>query len=149
MAAEDFVTVGLEFKPCTAVGDDLCAEKAPADLIDGLCIVCAGRTDKLADDDPLRTVDNEGTLIGHEWKFAHEYFLILDHAGFPVDKAYIDPKRRGIVYIALLAFGHAVLGMLPIYLIAGEFENKAFRKIPDGGDIRKRFAKALFNELTI
>ncbi len=38
----------------------------------------AGRTVQLADDNPLGTVDDEGTVFGHQRNLAEVDFLLLD-----------------------------------------------------------------------
>ena len=141
--------IGLILQPRAAVGDDLGAEKVAAELIHRLGVVSAGAPDELGDYDALRTVDDEGALLGHEREIAHIDFLLLHLAGLGIDEAHADAKGRGIVDVPLLALGYVVLGMLLVDLVIGELENELFGKVLDGGNILEDFSESVINELTV
>ena len=49
-------------------------------LVDGNVIIHSGRTHKLRDDNTLRTVDDEGAVVGHEREIAEEDLSRLELA---------------------------------------------------------------------
>src|SRR5690606_35096293 len=112
---EEYVfRVELEIKPGAAVGNDACREQQLAGAV-GLATVVleehAGGTVQLRNNDALGTVDDEGTVFGHERNFAHVHFLFLDFAnggpaGFSVHQhqAHLGAQGRGVGQAALLAF---------------------------------------------
>src|SRR5690554_7602928 len=70
-----------------------------------------GRAVELGNNYTLGTVDNEGTVLGHQGHFAHVDFLFFDVLNrlvrrFPIinDKANLNSQRRRIRYAPKLAF---------------------------------------------
>src|SRR5690606_23691607 len=73
--------VELEVQPGTAVGNDARGVQQLAGAV-GLATVVVEEhtrgTVQLGNDHPLGTVDDEGTVLGHERNFAHVHFLLFD-----------------------------------------------------------------------
>ncbi|MNQ40213.1 hypothetical protein D3C85_538590 [compost metagenome] len=73
--------VELEVQPGAAVGNDAGGVQQLARAV-GLALVVieehARRAVQLGDDDALGTVDDEGTVLGHQGDFPHVDFLLLD-----------------------------------------------------------------------
>ena len=100
------LVVGLELEPGAPVRDDLGREQHPArGRVLDLAVVDARRADELADDDPLRAVDDEGALVGHPRVVAHVHPLALDLAGLLDQELDVDVERlaeRQVLGAALL-----------------------------------------------
>src|SRR5208282_3201667 len=106
--------VVFELHPGAAVGNDLSQEIGA--VVGGLKEHAGGAV-KLADDDPLGPVDDEGAVFGHQRDIAEEDFLLLDVAdglcaGVRVFLIDGEPdghlERGGVGHAALLAFAHVV-----------------------------------------
>lgn len=96
--------IELEVQPGTAVGNDARGVQQLARAV-GLATVVieehARRTVQLGDDDTLSTVDDEGTVLGHQGDFPHVDFLLLDVLDRFVrrlfvenDQAHFHPQRN-------------------------------------------------------
>ena len=105
-------SVGLVLQPCAAVGVHGGAVQVVAHLILGITVEYAGRTDQLADDGALCTVDDKGACVGHQGEVAHEDLLILHLAGLLVQQTGGDAQGRCIGHVALFALFDAVLRLL-------------------------------------
>jgi hypothetical protein len=121
---EEVLGVVLELHPAPAVGDDLGREQA----LLGLREEDAGRTMELADDDPLRPVDDEGSVLRHQGDVAVVDLLLLDVADG------LGPRLRVLVphhepdrdlqghregHAPFLALVHVVLELQADGLVAG------------------------------
>ena len=67
------------------------------------------RTYKLADDNTLSSVYNEGTCLGHKRKITHEDLMLDDLVVLLVVKSYPDLKGSSVCSISLLAFLDRIL----------------------------------------
>ena len=104
--------IGLILQPCAAVGVHGGAVQVVAHLILGIAVEHAGRTDQLADDRTLCTVDHKGAGVGHQGEVTHEDLLILHLAGLLVQQTGGDAQGCCIGHVALLALLDAVLRLL-------------------------------------
>ena len=104
--------IGLILQPCAAVGVHGGAVQVVAHLILGIAVEHAGRTDQLADDRTLCTVDYKGAGVGHQGEVTHEDLLILHLAGLLVQQTGGDAQGCCIGHVALLALLDAVLRLL-------------------------------------
>ena len=138
---DDVLGVELEVEPRAAVRDHAGGEQQLARRV-GLALVVveehARRTVHLRDDDPLRTVDDEGALLGHERDVAHVDVLLLDvlhgagaslFVGLEHDQAQLDLQRRGEGHVALDAFLDVVLRLFE--LVGHVFEHGALVEVLD------------------
>ena len=103
----------LEFQPCPAVGDDGRFVDLLARLVRLGDVVDAGRADELRDDDALRAVDDEGTVLRHEREIPHEDGGIDDLVLHLVDEAHLDAQGKRIRRIAVAALLFVILGGVP------------------------------------
>src|SRR5512132_3814361 len=99
----------------------------------------AGRAVHLRDDHPLRAVDDEGAVIGHQRHVAHVDVLLLDvanrpGAGFVVDIPDHEPQRdlqrHRVGHSPLLTFLDVVLRLFEFVLY--ELERAARGEVSDG-----------------
>ncbi len=70
-----------------------------------LSIVCTRRTNQLADDNALCTVDDKRTGIRHKREIAHEHFLLFNFACLTIDKTDIHAdgsRQRHITLFTLV-----------------------------------------------
>ena len=104
--------IGLILQPCAAVGVHGGAVQVVAHLILGIAVEHAGRTDQLADDRTLCTVDHKGAGVGHQGEVTHEDLLVLHLAGLLVQQTGGDAQGCCIGHVALLALLDAVLRLL-------------------------------------
>src|SRR5690606_1394398 len=75
--------LGIKFKiePGTAVGNDAGGVQQLARRMGFTLVVIEKHTGgavELGNNYPLSTIDNEGTVIGHQWDFSHIDILFLD-----------------------------------------------------------------------
>ena len=87
----------------------------------------AGRAVKLADDDALGTIDDEGTCIGHERDLAHVDLLFLGGLLVLVTESHIEGGAVGLAVD--LALDRADLGLLK--LVTDEIQGGLFLKAVD------------------
>ena len=104
------VLVLFEFQPRAPVGDDGGLIAGNAVAVEGFLAVHAGASDKLADDNALCAVDDEGPRLGHEREIAHEHFLLDELARVVVGEACLDLEGKRVGGVAVLAFLDGVLG---------------------------------------
>ena len=105
-------SVGLVLQPGAAVGVHGGAVQVVAHLIVIMAVEYAGRTDQLADDGALCTVDDKGAGVGHQGEVAHEDLLVLHLSGLLVQQTGGDAQGCCIGHVALLALLDAVLRLL-------------------------------------
>ena len=134
--------VGFILQPGAPVGNDSGGIGMLVSLVHLMAVVHAGRTDDLGDNNPLRTVDDEGTAVGHHGEIAHEDLLLLDFVGLRV--AQTDPHLDGLGVgsVPLLALLNGVLGLILHGVVqegqlqlAGEVGNGAYvlEDLPQAG----------------
>ena len=121
---EEVLGVELELHPAPAVGDDLGGEEPLLRLREE----DARRAVELADDDPLRAVDDEGPVLRHQRDVAVVDLLLLDVADglgaglrvlVPDHEADRDLEGDGERHAPLLALVHVVLELQADRLVAG------------------------------
>src|SRR5690606_3803492 len=106
--------VKLEVQPGAAVGNNACGIQQLARAVSLAAVVVeehAWRTVQLGNDDTLGTVDDKGTVFGHQGDFPHVNFLLLDVLDRFIrrlfvenDQAQLYPQRDGKGYAAQHAF---------------------------------------------
>ena len=140
------LVVGLELEPGAAVRDDLGAEQhAAGRRVLDLAVVDAGRTDELADDDPLRAVDHERALVRHPGVVAHVHALALDLAGLLDQELDVDVQRlaeRQVLGAALLL---GVLGLTELVVEELELHDLA-GEVLDRADLIEQLTQSLGHE---
>ena len=141
---EDVLGVELEVDPGAPVGDDpgRVEEFARGVLLAAVVIEeGAGRAVKLADDNTLGAVDDEGTVVGHQRDFAEVDLLFLHVADganacvlieIPDDEPDADLDRRSIVHAARDALVDIILGLLEPVL--DELKRAVLVVVLDGED---------------
>src|SRR5690606_1855958 len=100
----------------------------------------AGRAVQLGNDNPLSTVDNKGTVLGHERHFAHVHFLFFNIFNRLVgrffvidDQTHFHPQRCGVGDATHLALFDVEWGLPQTIAdvlqrrIAGETDNWKYR----------------------
>ena len=141
---DDVLRVELEVEPRAAVRDHAGAVEQLARRV-GLALVVivedTGRAVQLRDDDALGTVDDEGTVLGHERDLAEVDLLLLDVAdrlraglfvGVPDDEADDDLDRRRERHAALAALVDVVFGLIKV--VRDELERRGLGEILDRED---------------
>ena len=125
---DDILGVELDIEPRAAIRNDAGGEQQLARRMRLALVVVeehARRTVHLRDDDALGTVDDEGTVHGHERDIAHVDVLLLDvlhrlGAGFLVDiehdEAQRHLERRGVGQVALTALVNVELRRFKLVL---------------------------------
>ena len=119
---EDVFMVEIEIEPGPPVGNDPGVVQNLAARM-GLTLVVIekdpGRAVQLADDDPLGSVDDEGTVFGHQRNFAEIDLLLLDIADrlnprflvdIPGNQAYPNLHGGGKGHPPLMTLVHIVFG---------------------------------------
>ena len=139
------VCVGFVFEPCAAVGDDGRGVETLTGLVNGAVVIDAGRTDDLGDDNSFRTVDDEGTLFGHEREVAHEDGGLFYFTGELVGETDVHLEGSGEVYVAFLAFFDGVF-RLGIKRITDKVDKQVAGVVRNRGNIFKDFHKSLFKK---
>ncbi len=96
--------VGFIFQPRAAIGDDGGGINALARFVYIRRIIYARRAHDLRNDNALRAVDDKCAVVCHEREIAHENVAFEQFARRFVVQAHGNAQRRGVVYVALLAF---------------------------------------------
>ena len=141
---DDVTRVRLKLDPGTAVRNHRRVIEFLARRIHRLTIVSARRTHELADDDTLRTIDDEGTRVRHFREVTHEDFLFLDLSCLAVDEADIDTHRCSPRHITFLALIEVIFRLAE--RIALEREHKISREIRDRRNVIENVLKSLIEE---
>ena len=141
---DDVAGIRLELDPCAAVRDDRRVVELLARRVDGLAVVSTRRAHELADDDALRTIDDERARVRHAREIAHEDFLLLDLAGLPVDEADIDPHRCSPRDIAFLALVEIILRLAE--RIALERQDEIAREVRDWRNVIEDILQSFVEE---
>ncbi len=132
------VGIRLVFQPCTAIRDDLRGIQMAAGFINLAIVISARRTNKLADDDALRTVDDECAMLGHERKIAHEHVRLLDFARFAVFEAHENLERCRIRQVTFPAAFDCIFGRA-VQRVIDKLQNQIFAVVGYGGHIGQNF----------
>ena len=142
---EYIVRVGLVLEPRAAVRDDGRRVDDLTRLVDRGFVIYSGGADDLGYDDALRTVDDEGAVVGHKREIAHEDRGLLDLAGGLVGQADRDSERSREIGVALLAL---LLGVLRgrIDGIVDELDDKVARVVGDRRNVVKNFSEPFVEE---
>ena len=82
--------------------------------------ICTRRTDKLADDNTLSTVDDKCTVFCHDREIADKDVLIFYLTGTFVQKANFHFERSGKITILLLALLNRVCRVVDIEFLPYE-----------------------------
>ena len=139
---EDVVGIRLILQPRAAVRDHLAEIALLAKLVVLYGIIDAGRTDQLADDDSLSTVDHEGTGIGHQGQIAHEDLMLLHIILIFIVKSDFDFHRSGIGCIPFLAFRDGIFHIIPVQMKVDKIQAEMSCEILDRENIVEHFAQA-------
>ena len=137
--------VCFAFEPCSAIGNNGRAVELLTGLVHVRFVVYAGGTCDLRNDNALRTVDNEGAVVGHEREIAHEDLAVDNFACLLVEQTNGYAKGCGIVYVALLAFLNRILGG-GVDGIANELDVKVARVVGDRRNVAKHLHKSFVKE---
>ena len=138
-------SVGLVLQPGAAVGVHGGAVQVVAHLIVIMAVEYAGRTDQLADDGALCTVDDKGAGVGHQGEVAHEDLLILHLAGLLVQQTGGDAQGCCIGHVALFALFDAVLRLF-IETEVHEAQCQIAGVVLNGADVVEDLFQALVQE---
>ena len=139
--ADHVALVDLELQPRAAGRDHLAGEDVLVrGLVGGLLEVDPRRADQLGDHDPLRAVDHEGALVGHQREVAHEDRLALDLTGLVVHELGGDEQRGGVGDVAVLALVDRVLRRLEPVVAEGQRHGAA--EVLDRGDLLEDLLQA-------
>ena len=136
---EHVICIRFIFQPRTTVGDHGAGIQRAACLIMLHGIVDARRTNQLAYDYTLRTIDHEGTGTCHKRKISHEDLMLIDLTGFVVAKPHIYFKGSRIGCISLLALFDRVLDIILAKLMGYEFQTQLAGEIHDRRNVTKGF----------
>ena len=79
---EQIVLVGLVFQPSAAVRNNGGGIQLFPGFVMRHTVIDARRTHKLGNNHAFRTVDDEGTAVGHQREITHIYFVFFDFARF-------------------------------------------------------------------
>ena len=110
-----------------------------------MAVEYAGRTDQLADDGALCTVDDKGAGVGHQGEVAHEDLLVLHLAGLLVQQTGGDAQGCCIGHVALFALFDAVLGLF-IETEVHEAQCQIAGVVLNGADVVEDLFQALVQE---
>ena len=128
------VGIGLVFQPCAPVGNHRGRQQLVTALVHFGFVVHTGRTDDLRDDDSLGTVNDKGTVVGHDREIAHEDFLFDYFSGVFVVEPDGNPQGSGVVHIPLLALLFGELGLL-VQTVIHQLNAQITRIVGDGRNI--------------
>ena len=142
---EHVIRVRLVFEPRTAVGDNRSREHTLTGFVNLLIVVHAGGADDLRNDDALRTVDDERSVIRHEREITHEDFGLFDLTCQFVGKTNFHLEGGCIVYIALFAFRNGIL-WLCIKRVGHKIDEEIARIVGNGGHIPQNLHEAFFEK---
>ena len=142
------VLILLEFQPRAPVGNDRGLVARSAVAVERLLAVHAGAAHKLADDDALRTVDDERTRFRHEREISHEHFLLHHLARLLVGEARLDAQRQRIGGVAVLALLDGVLG-LAFEGVGKELQLQLAGEVDDGRIVLEDFSDAVVDEVLV
>ena len=93
----------------------------------------------------FRTVDDKGTLFGHEREVAHEDGGLFYFTGELVGETDVHLEGSGVVYVAFLAFFDRVL-RLGIKRITDKVDEQVAGVVRNRGNIFEDFHKSLFKK---
>ena len=142
---EGIVSVSLVLDPSATIRDNGRREHRLTRFIYITAVVHSGGANELGNDNTLRTVDNEGTVLRHQGEVTHIDLGFLDLFRNLICKAYGNLKGCCVVNVALLALFYRIL-RLGIKRISDKIDREIARIIHDGGNVPEHLGKTLFKE---
>ncbi len=146
---DDIFRIKFEVQPRTAIRNNAGGEQELTRTV-GLATVMikqnTGRTVHLADDNALGTIDDERTVLGHQWHVAHINVLLFNiengacfcfRIDFKDDQAQRHFHRRCIGDAALTTFFDIIFGIFE--LVVDEIHFCGASKIADRENAAQRF----------
>ena len=146
---ENIVCIRLVFKPCAAVRDHRSGVGVLAGFVDIRRIVDSGRANDLRNDNALRSVYNESSLVRHYGKITHEYLGLLDFARQLIRETHIDLERRRIVCVAFLALLNGIFYFGFVNGKGYKVDKEISRIINDRGNILENLLNSFFHEPSV
>ena len=142
---EYIVGVCFIFQPCASVGDHCGRKQLFTNFIEIRCIVDAGGTNQLRNDNTFRTIDDECTCFCHQREITHEDFLFFQFVQFSVVKSCLHLQGCGISRVSFLAFFNRVFG-LGIQRKVDKFQDQVAAEVCNGRNILEYFFQAFVQE---
>ncbi|MNH87882.1 hypothetical protein D3C73_403760 [compost metagenome] len=105
----DILSVGLQFKPGSAVWNYCGGVGFFAVLIYFRAEIDAWRANQLADNNPFRTIDNKSAGLRHQREISHEHFLLFDLTGLLIDEPHLHTQRSRICHVPLFSVVNRIL----------------------------------------
>ncbi len=118
-----------------------------ARFVDLVVKINARRTHQLANDNTFSTIDDKRTMLGHEWKIAHENVGFFDFASFTVFQTNENFERRSIGHVALFAAINAVFRV--VEGIVHKFQRQIFGVVNNGRNIIQHLAQICFQKTLV
>ena len=140
---EDIIRIRLIFKPCAAIGNDRAGIKSLSQFIMIDIIINAGRPHQLADNDTLRSVDDERAGVGHQRQIPHEDLGFLNVLRLIVDKTNLNFDGRGVRCIPLFALFYRILDIILAQSVINKLKAKMPGKIGNRRNIIEHFPESL------
>ena len=142
MYVKYIIGIRLILQPCTTVWNHCRWVQGLTKFIVIDCIVDTRRTNQLADDNSLCTIDYECTCLCHKWKITHEDIMLCNFTCFFITKMHIDLDWSCISCITFLAFFNRILDVFLTQLIINQFQTQ----IDDWRNILKHFSQTFVKE---
>ena len=102
--------------------------------------VDTGASHQLGDNNALGSVDDEGSLFGHQGEVTHEDGLGLDLTGLVVHELGLDIQRSSVGLATLLALVDGVLLVLEVRVLERQLHRLG--RVLDGGDLFEDLLKS-------
>ena len=149
MYPKQTVGVLLEFKPRAVVRNHLVGIAHYAVFVPFALVINARASDKLADDNAFRAVDDKTSAVRHQRNVAHkDFFRLFDNARFEVGETSLYFKRHGIRRVAVFAFPDRIL-RLAVESVIDEGQFHTSRKVADGRIFVQHVFDAVFEETLV
>ena len=142
---EYVVGICFIFQPCASVGDDCGRKQFLTNFVKFRCIVDAGGTNQLGNDNTFCTIDDECACFCHQREIAHEDFLFFQFVQFSVIESCFYFQGCGISRVSFLAFFHRVFG-LGIQRKVDKFQDQVAAEVCNGRNILKYFFQTFVQE---
>ena len=117
----------------------------------GDSVINTRRTNQLADDNTLRSIDHEGACLCHKREVAHEDFMFIDLVLLLIDQTDPDFERCCIGSIALLALFNRILhiGRICAQLVVDKLQAQLTAVVLNRGDVIESFLQTFLQEPVI